>query len=161
MSLLFNYFSAMKVLMVCLGNICRSPLAQGILEHKVKEAGLDWQVDSAGTGGWHAGQKPDMRSQEVARKHGINISGQAARKIRSIDIDEFDLIYCMDSSNYKDVIEMCHNEEEEATVKLIMNEAEPGKNINIPDPYYGGADGFENVYQMLDKACDAILDNRL
>lgn len=150
----------MKVLMVCLGNICRSPLAQGILEHKVKEAGLDWQVDSAGTGGWHAGEAPDIRSQEVARKHGINISRQAARKIRSIDIDDFDLIYCMDSSNYKDVIEMCHNEEEEAKVKLIMNEAEPGGNINVPDPYYGGADGFENVYQMLDRACDAIIGKR-
>jgi protein-tyrosine phosphatase len=150
----------MKILMVCLGNICRSPLAQGILEHKVKEAGLDWQVDSAGTGGWHAGQKPDMRSQEVAHKHGVDITMQAARKMRSIDIDDFDLIYCMDSSNYNDVIAMRHNDAEEAKIKLIMNEAEPGKNINVPDPYYGGESGFENVYQMLDKACDGIINKR-
>ncbi len=150
----------MKILMVCLGNICRSPLAQGILEHKVKEAGLDWQVDSAGTGGWHAGQKPDMRSQEVAHKHGVDITMKAARKMRSIDIDDFDIIYCMDSSNYNDVIAMCHNDAEEAKIKLIMNEAEPGKNINVPDPYYGGESGFENVYQMLDKACDGIINKR-
>jgi protein-tyrosine phosphatase len=149
----------MKVLMVCLGNICRSPLAQGVMEIKIKEAGLLWEVDSAGTGGWHAGQKPDMRSIEVARKHGIDISKQAARKIRSIDIDDFDLIYCMDSSNYKDVTDMCHNEDEDAKVKLIMNESDPGRNINVPDPYYGGPDGFEDVYQMLDKACDAIIKN--
>ena len=150
----------MKVLMVCMGNICRSPLAQGILEHKLKAAGLDWTVDSAGTGGWHAGQKPDMRSCEVAHKHSIDISMQAARRIRSIDIDDHDLIYCMDSTNYNEVIAQCQNEEEEAKVKLIMNEVEPGRNINVPDPYYGRPDGFENVYQMLDKACDAIIRNR-
>lgn len=149
----------MKILMVCLGNICRSPLAQGILEYKLKEASLDWEVDSAGTGGWHAGQKPDMRSIEVARKHGIDIGKQAARKIRPIDIDDFDLIYCMDSSNYQDMINMCHNEDEEVKVKLIMNESDPDRNVNVPDPYYGGQDGFENVYQMLDKACDAIIEN--
>ena len=150
----------MKVLMVCLGNKCRSPLAQGILEHKIRKAGLGWQIDSAGTGGWHIGQQPDIRSQEVARKHGIDISAQCVRKIHPADIADFDLIYCMDSSNYNDVIAMCHNETEEAKIKLIMNELEPGKNIDVPDPYYDGAAGFEHVYQMLDKACDAIVDKR-
>ncbi|MBS1595126.1 MAG: low molecular weight phosphotyrosine protein phosphatase [Bacteroidetes bacterium] len=150
----------MKVLMVCLGNICRSPLAQGILEHKVKGAGLDWQVDSAGTGAWHVGQQPDRRSCEVAHKYGIDITAQAARRISHSDLQDFDLVYCMDSSNYNDVMRICKTEEEESKVKLIMNEAEPKQNINVPDPYFGGGDGFELVYQMLDRACDSIIDKR-
>jgi protein-tyrosine phosphatase len=147
--------------MVCLGNICRSPLAQGILEHKVAERSLGWEVDSAGTGGWHTGELPDKRSQEVALAHGIDIRGQRARQIRSIDIDDFDLIYCMDSSNYNDVQRLCHTDAERAKVRLIMNESEPGMNINVPDPYYDKLDGFEKVYQMLDKACEAIIDKRV
>lgn len=150
----------MRVLMVCLGNICRSPLAQGILEHKVAARNLGWEVDSAGTGGWHTGELPDKRSQEVALAHGIDIRGQRARQIRSIDIDDFDLIYCMDSSNYNDVQRLCHTDAERAKVRLIMNESEPGMNINVPDPYYDKLDGFEKVYQMLDKACEAIIDKR-
>ena len=150
----------MKVLMVCLGNICRSPLAQGILEHKVKEAGLDWIVDSAGTGGWHIGEQPDRRSCEVAHRHGIDITAQAARKIARSDLQDFDLVYCMDPSNYTDVIALCRTQEEENKVRLIMNEAEPKKNISVPDPYFGGADGFEAVYQLLYRACDAVIANR-
>lgn len=149
--------AAMKVLMVCLGNICRSPLAQGILEHKVKVAGLDWQIDSAGTGAWHVGQQPDRRSCEAAHRHGIDITAQAARRISHADLQDFDLVYCMDSSNYNDVIALCRTQDEKDKVKLIMNEAEPKKNIGVPDPYFGGADGFEAVYQMLDRACDAII----
>ena len=146
--------------MVCLGNICRSPLAQGILEHKVKEAGLDWIVDSAGTGGWHIGEQPDRRSCEVAHRHGIDITAQAARKIARSDLQDFDLVYCMDPSNYTDVIALCRTQEEENKVRLIMNEAEPKKNISVPDPYFGGADGFEAVYQLLYRACDAVIANR-
>ena len=147
----------MKVLMVCLGNICRSPLAQGILEHKLTAKGLKWEVDSAGTGGWHTGELPDKRSQEVAETHGVDITMQRARQIRSIDIDDFDLIYCMDSSNYNDVSRMCRTDAERNKVKLIMNESEPGRNINVPDPYYDKLEGFEKVYQMLDRACEAII----
>lgn len=143
--------------MVCLGNICRSPLAQGILEHKAKAAGVDWLIDSAGTGAWHVGQQPDRRSCEVAHRHGIDITAQAARKINRADLQDFDLVYCMDASNYNDVIALCRTQDEENKVKLIMNEAEPEKNISVPDPYFGGADGFEAVYQMLDRACDAII----
>ena len=132
----------MKVLMICLGNICRSPLAQGILEHKVKESNLDWQIDSAGTGGGHAGLHPDNRSLEIAKKYGIDISAQEARKIQPGDLQKFDLIYCMDSRNYADVLEMCHTLEEEAKVKMIMNEVEAKKNMSVPDPYYGGPEGL-------------------
>jgi protein-tyrosine phosphatase len=149
----------MKVLMVCLGNICRSPLAQGILEHKVKERGLNWFIDSAGTGGGHSGLGPDSRSQQIAIKHGIDISAQEARRIRYADIAEFDIIYCMDSSNYVNVRDMCHTLQEEAKVKLIMDESDPGKKMNVPDPYYGGQEGFEKVYQMLERACEAIIKN--
>jgi protein-tyrosine phosphatase len=93
----------MKILMVCLGNICRSPLAQGILEHKLKERNLDWKVDSAGTGGWHSGEKPDKRSISIAKKYGIDISKQQARKLNGYDLENFDILYAMDASNLQDI----------------------------------------------------------
>ena len=145
--------------MVCLGNICRSPLAQGILEHKLREKGLDWIVDSVGTGGGHIGMRPDDRSMQIALKHGIDISEQEARRISYRDIVEFDLIYCMDAANYVNVRDMCHTLEEEAKVKLIMDESDPGKKMEVPDPYYGGSSGFDKIYQLLDRACDAVIKN--
>ena len=144
--------------MVCLGNICRSPLAHGILEHKAKQKGLNWVIDSAGTGGGHIGMGPDSRSQQVAQKYGIDISAQEARRITYNDVKQFDIIYCMDASNYVNVRDICHTLEEEAKVKLIMEESDPGKKLDVPDPYYGGPQGFETVYQMLDRACDAIIE---
>jgi protein-tyrosine phosphatase len=146
--------------MVCLGNICRSPLAQGILEHKVKLHRLDWQVDSAGTGSWHAGEPPDIRSQEVARAHGIDISAQRARPVRSTDWTDYELVYCMDSHNYSTLMALAQNEKERAKIKLILNEIAPPTNAQVPDPYHGGSDGFEQVYQLLDRACDAIIVNQ-
>jgi len=146
----------MKLLFVCLGNICRSPLAEGIMKHKIAEQGLDWEVDSAGTGGWHAGDLPDSRSIQVAQKHGVDLTYQRARKLRSIDYEAFDRIYVMDSMNYQDVKRLA-NEDEYDKIELIMNEVEPHRNINVPDPYYGEGDGFEHVFQMLDRACDAII----
>jgi protein-tyrosine phosphatase len=146
----------MKLLFVCLGNICRSPLAEGIMKHKIAEQGLDWEVDSAGTGGWHAGDLPDSRSIQVAQKHGVDLTYQRARKLRSIDYEAFDRIYVMDSMNYQDVKKLA-NEDEYDKIELIMNEVEPHRNINVPDPYYGEGDGFEHVFQMLDRACDAII----
>ena len=146
----------MKLLFVCLGNICRSPLAEGIMKHKIAEQGLDWEVDSAGTGGWHAGDLPDSRSIQVAKKHGVDLTYQRARKLRSIDYEAFDRIYVMDSINYQDVKRLA-NEDEYHKIELIMNEVEPHRNINVPDPYYGEGDGFEHVFQMLDRACDAII----
>ncbi len=140
--------------MVCLGNICRSPLAQGILESKVN---LDKVfVDSAGTAAYHVGNLPDERSIDVAYKYGINITNQRARKFTVQDFDEFDYIYAMDISNYQNILILAKGEEDENKVRLILNEIYPSENKSVPDPYYGGNQGFENVYQMLDEACDVI-----
>ena len=136
--------------MVCLGNICRSPLAEGILQHKINNLSLGWEVDSAGTSSFHAGEKPDIRSIQVAIKNGIDISNQRSRPFRGWDFETFDWIYVMDSSNYRDVIAMAQSEKEKEKVKFIMNELAPGKNIAVPDPYYGGSNGFESVYHLLD-----------
>ncbi len=146
----------MKVLMVCLGNICRSPLAEGILKHKAKEKGLDWVVESAGTGAWHIDEKPDRRSMKEAKKNGIDISDQRAKQFSTYDFEVYDTIYVMDSSNYRDVIKQATSAEEEAKVKLIMNELYPDENRAVPDPYWD-TDGFSKVYQMLDEACDRII----
>ena len=145
--------------MVCLGNICRSPLAEGILRHQLKEAGImDWEVDSAGTGGWHAGELPDRRSIEVAKKYDIDITSQRARKLNGYDLENFDLIFAMDASNYNDILKLSQNKAERDKVKLIMNEAYPGQNKQVPDPYYND-NGFEEVFQMLDKACRQLIKN--
>ncbi len=148
----------MKILMICLGNICRSPLAEGILRQKANASNLDWQIDSCGTGGWHAGEKPDIRSIEVAQKNGIDISKQLARKLRCTDIDNFDILYVMDKQNYEDVVRNCHTEEEKQRVKLILSEVEAWEDAEVPDPYFGEKDGFDKVFAMLDKACDAIIE---
>lgn len=147
--------------MVCLGNICRSPLAHGILQHKVENLGLNASIDSAGTNGFHNGEFPDSRSMEIALVNGIDISYQRSRQIERRDIEEYDLIYVMDSSNYNNVLDMTSSEEEAQKVKMIMNELEPGRNINVPDPYYGGSDGFRNVYEMLDQVTDKIIEKYL
>lgn len=143
-----------KVLMVCLGNICRSPLAEGILKSKVDPSSI--QVDSAGTGGWHVGDLPDSRSIEIARKHGLDITDQRGRKFSAYDFENYDYIFVMDNSNYRDVIDLANSAEEKAKVQLILEEIFPGENVDVPDPYYGGKQGFENVYQMLDEACEKI-----
>lgn len=142
--------------MVCLGNICRSPLAEGILKSKVNPSKV--LVESAGTGGWHVGELPDSRSIEVAKKHGLDITDQRGRKFSEYDFERFDVIYVMDNSNYREVIKMAKNNSEKQKVKLILNEIFPGENVDVPDPYYGGDQGFENVYQMLDDACEKIAE---
>ena len=143
-----------KILMVCLGNICRSPLAEGILQSKLNRS--DFLVDSAGTGGWHSGEQPDKRSIKVAKKYGIDISIQRARQFSVKDFDEFDYIYVMDNSNYKNVIALAQNREAKSKVKMIMNELFEDDNVDVPDPYYGGENGFENVYLMLNEVCTEI-----
>jgi len=140
--------------MVCLGNICRSPLAEGILRSKVNSAKIT--VESAGTGGWHVGEKPDPRSIEVARKNGLDITYQRGRKFSAYDFESYDHIYVMDNSNYQDVIKLAKNNDEIAKVKLILDEIFPNENVDVPDPYYGGTFGFENVFNMLDEACEKI-----
>jgi len=145
-----------KVLMVCLGNICRSPLAEGILQSKINSDTIF--VDSAGTGAYHVGNLPDERSIEVARKYGINITNQRARKFTLKDFDNFDFIYPMDESNYRNIIALARNTADKAKVKMILNEVYPNENASVPDPYYGGKQGFENVYKMLDEACEIIAE---
>ena len=145
-----------KILMVCLGNICRSPLAQGLLESKVNESKV--YTDSAGTAAYHVGNSPDERSIEVAKKYGIYINNQRARKFVIEDFEKFSIIYAMDESNYQNILMLARNKDDENKVKMILNEVYPSKNLSVPDPYYGGNQGFENVYNMLDKACEIIAD---
>ena len=140
--------------MVCLGNICRSPLAEGIL--KSKNFDRKTEIDSAGTAGYHIGEKPDKRSIAIAKQYDIDISGQKSRKFNIEDFDEFDYIYVMDNSNYDNVIALARNENDKAKVKLILNEVSPGENLEVPDPYYGGEYGFLDVFKMLDEACEVI-----
>jgi protein-tyrosine phosphatase len=149
----------MQILMVCLGNICRSPLAEGIMRSKIEAAGLDWEVDSAGTGSWHVGDPPDPRSIDVARKHGLDISTQCARKLRPYDLEQYDRIFAMDSSNYRNILQLALTEEERGKVHMIMNMSEPGMNESVPDPYWDD-DGFEKVYQMLNRACEAVIKSQ-
>ena len=143
-----------RVLMVCLGNICRSPLAEGILKSKVNAETVF--VDSAGTGGWHVGELPDVRSMEVAQKNNLDISDQRCRKFSAQDFSDFDLIYVMDNSNFRDVMELAGNQHEIDKVKLILDEIHPGFDREVPDPYYGGNNGFDQVFAMLDAACEVI-----
>ncbi|MFV8375286.1 low molecular weight protein-tyrosine-phosphatase [Flavobacterium sp. LB1P62] len=143
-----------KILMVCLGNICRSPLAEGILASKLPKN--KFTVDSAGTGSWHIGHSPDDRSIAVAKKNKINISNQKGRQFSTNDFDAFDYIYVMDNSNYSDVIELAKNEDQKEKVHLILNELFPNENVDVPDPYFGLPNGFEIVYNMLDEVCDVI-----
>lgn len=142
-----------RVLMVCLGNICRSPLAEGILKSKVQDNTVF--VDSAGTAGYHVGNPPDHRSIEVAFKHGLDISSQKCRRFSRNDFKEFDWIYVMDRSNLSNVLSQATNEKERKKVQLLLKETDL-RIDEVPDPYYGGAEGFENVYQMIDLACEAI-----
>lgn len=151
------YFCKMKVLMVCLGNICRSPLAEGILRHKAGLRGLNWHIESAGTGAWHVGEAPDPRSQKVARQNGVDISKQRAQQFSPYHIETFDLIFAMDSSNYQDIIRHAKTDAERNKIQLIMNMVEPGKNTAVPDPYYDDY-LYDKVYSMLDAACTAIID---
>lgn len=143
-----------NVLMVCLGNICRSPLAEGILSSKLPKK--TFRVDSAGTGSWHIGRQPDSRSIAIAKKYKLDISKQNGRQFTSSDFDTFDYIYVMDISNYHDVIHLADNQEQKNKVNLILNELFPAENVDVPDPYYGVDLGFESVYKMLDEVCDVI-----
>lgn len=147
----------MKIIMVCLGNICRSPLAEGIMKTKVREHNLNWEVASAGTGSWHVGNLPDSRSIDVAHVHGLDITDQRAQQFKPSDLDHYDLVFAMDASNYQDILRLSNKDSQKGKVHMIMNMANPGMNQGVPDPYWGN-DGFENVYQMLDLACEKIVE---
>ena len=147
-----------KILMVCLGNICRSPLAEGILKSKLSSD--NFYVDSAGTANYHTGELPDIRSIQIAQKYHIDISDQRGRQFKVNDFDVFDHIYVMDRSNYYNVVSLARNSNDKRKVKLILKELYPEDNMDVPDPYYGGQDGFQNVFNLLDKACE-IISNKL
>ena len=145
---------SVKILMVCLGNICRSPLAEGLLASKLPSD--TFFVDSAGTGNYHIGKQPDKRSIDTAYKNGLDISNQKARQFSANDFEEFDYIFVMDNDNYKDVIKLAKTEEQKNKVDLILNQLFPKENVDVPDPYYGLQNGFDMVYNMLDETCDIL-----
>lgn len=147
----------MKVLMVCLGNICRSPLAEGILKQKVSHAGLNWDVDSAGTGGYHIGEAPHHLSQKIARLNGIDIGQQVCRQFQAADMDRFDLIYVMDQDNYKEVKRISHHRWDPLKTRLILNEVAE-TNAEVPDPWYGTEQDYHHVFGLLSEACDKIIE---
>jgi protein-tyrosine phosphatase len=145
-----------KILMVCLGNICRSPLAEGILASKLPKE--KFIVDSAGTGDYHIGKQPDVRSIAVAEKNGIDITKQKARQFSEKDFEDFDYIFAMDNSNQIDILELAKTTEEKAKVNLILNELFPAENVDVPDPYFGVENGFANVYELLNEVCEVIAE---
>lgn len=138
--------------MVCLGNICRSPLAEGILKSKTKNL----EVDSAGTAGYHIGKQPDIRSIDIAKKYDIDLTSQRARQFSTRDFDDFDKIYVMDNDNYSKIISLARNQEDMDKVDLILNEIYPKEYKSVPDPYYGGDEGFQNIYNLLETSCEVI-----
>ncbi|HEU4495544.1 MAG TPA: low molecular weight protein-tyrosine-phosphatase [Flavobacterium sp.] len=148
-----------KILMVCLGNICRSPLAEGILQSKLPKD--KFIVDSAGTGNWHVGSQPDHRSIAIAKLKGLDISCQKGRQFTAKDFETNDYIFVMDNSNYRDVISLAPNEQAKSKVSLILNELFPDEYVDVPDPYFGMEDGFSKVYGMLDEACEIIAQKLL
>ena len=137
--------------MVCLGNICRSPLAHGVLEHMCKERGLNWEIDSAGTGDWHVGEAPDKRSIAVAKKYGVDISNQCCRQFKQEDFDHYDHIYVMDKGNLLDVLSLARSDNDRSKVKLFLGSGA------VPDPYYQN-DQFDPVYKMIEKRCRELIE---
>lgn len=144
--------------MVCLGNICRSPLAEGILANKAKKAGFSWVIDSAGTGGYHIGEPPHTLSQKVALLNGIDISQQQCRQFRKEDMGVFNRIFVMDTDNYNEVKRISKDLWDEKKVSFLLDELYPGGKKDVPDPWYGGEEGFHEVFEMIDKCCDRIIE---
>lgn len=151
----------MKILMVCLGNICRSPLAEGILKHKAKAAGLDWIVDSAGTNSYHIGEAPHKLSQKVAKLNGVDICNQKARRFVKEDFDRYDKIYAMAGDVLDDIRMIAKEKYNPAKVELFLNELHPNKNASVPDPWSGPEAGYHEVYKIIDEACDAIIKKQI
>ena len=146
-----------KVLFVCLGNICRSAIAEGIARDKIENEQLNIIVDSAGTCSNHVGQEPDIRMQRKAKEHGLSISNQRARQFSVADFDNFDYIFAMDNSNYQDILKLARNENDHLKVDFFLNLSYPNQNLDVPDPYFGGEQGFEDVYQLVNSACTILI----
>lgn len=148
----------MRILMVCLGNICRSPIAEGLMRYKIEQHGLDWQVDSAGTESYHVGEPPHRSSQKVCFANGIDISSQRARRFTKKDFDRFDKIYAMAKDVYNEIAEIGGVGADMSKVMLFVNELHPGSNQSVPDPWYGTEDGYLPVYELIDQTCNAIVE---
>jgi protein-tyrosine phosphatase len=146
----------MKILFVCTGNICRSPLAEGILRHKLKQRGIPAAVDSAGFENFHVNDPPDERAIRTGRKYGIDITGHRGRLLTVQDLVHFDRIYVMDAGHYRGALRLAQNEEQERKIDFLMNAVHPGKNIPVPDPWYDGMEAFEEAYSQIDQACERI-----
>lgn len=144
--------------MVCLGNICRSPMADGLLRKKVSDHNLAIEVDSAGTGDWHVGQAPDDRMRATAKSNGLSIDELRGRQFVQEDFDLFDRIYVMDQSNYENVIKLARNDEDITKVDLFLNLSHPGEDMEVPDPYFGGDEGFQHVFDLIDDATDRLIN---
>ncbi len=149
----------MKILMLCLGNICRSPIAEGILKYKISKEGLNWQVDSAGTNGYHIGEAPHRLSQKVSSENGIDISNQRSRLFIPDDFEKFDKIYAMANDVIAEMKYLSKEKFDKSKVDLLMNEYNPGSNLDIPDPWYGPEAGYHQVYDLIEKACEALIKN--
>ena len=149
----------MKILMVCLGNICRSPLAEGILQYKAVQAGLNWKVESAGTNGYHIGEAPHHLSQKVATLNGIDISAQRSRQFIKEDLERYDKIYAMANDVLADIKLIAKEKFNPDKVELFLNEMYPGQNKDVPDPWYGKEEGYHRVFEILETTCDKILEN--
>lgn len=150
-------FAAMKILMVCLGNICRSPLAEGILQHKAARVGLDWTVESAGTNGCHTGDPPHPLSQKVAKLNGLDICHQRARNFVATDFETYDKIYALAADVMEDIRHIAKSKFDLSKIDLLMNELYPGQNMDVPDPWYGAEPGYHEVYKMIEAVCDRII----
>lgn len=147
----------MKILMVCLGNICRSPLAEGILQHKAQEAGLPWTIDSAGTNGYHTGEAPHRLSQKVAALNGIDISHQRARRFTAADMQQYDHIYAMATDVIDEMKRIAAKQYNPDKVQLLMDVLHPGRQMDVPDPWYGPEPGYHEVFHMISNACDQLI----
>ncbi|MGF2413429.1 MAG: low molecular weight protein-tyrosine-phosphatase, partial [Ferruginibacter sp.] len=151
---------AMKILMVCLGNICRSPLAEGILQHKASATGLNWVVESAGTNGYHTGEPPHHLSIKVAELNNIDISNQRSRRFIAEDFERYDKIYAMAEDVMGDMKRIAKSKFDAQKTDLLLNELFPHQNRDVPDPWYGPEKGYHDVFDLIDKACEKIINNR-
>lgn len=146
-----------KILFVCLGNICRSPVAEGIMLHLNDKYNLKWTIDSAGTANYHVGEAPDIRTVANARRNGVDLSPLRARQFRTEDFKKFDKIFVMDKSNHNNVLKLANTQEDKSKVELLLNVLHPETDMEVPDPYYGGEEDFEHVFQLLWKACEKLV----
>lgn len=153
---LFYFRPMKKILVVCLGNICRSPMAHGLLRDKAEKRGIDLKIESAGTSNFHVDESPDNRAQEKMKSYGYNISDLRGRQFIPSDFEEYDEIFAMDENNYNDIIAQAQDRSEREKVKLFLSEIN-GENLSVPDPYFGHEDGFEHVFKLLDAASDNLL----